>query len=81
MAKYFTSKIAMEIAIDAVQIHGANGFSSEFPVERLFREAKVLEVIEGTSQVLQHIISDYGLKKYATNASVISQPEKADAMI
>jgi alkylation response protein AidB-like acyl-CoA dehydrogenase len=81
MAKYFTSKIAMEIAIDAVQVHGGNGFSSEFPVERLFREAKVLEVIEGTSQVLQHIISIYGLKKYSTNASVVSQPEKADAMI
>lgn len=64
IAKYLTSKIAMQIATDAVQVHGGNGFYNKYPVERLFREAKVLEVIEGTSQVLQNIISLYGLKKY-----------------
>ena len=64
IAKYFSSKIAMEIAIDAVQVHGANGCSNEYPVERLFREAKVLEIIEGTSQVQQEIISKYALKRY-----------------
>jgi len=64
MAKYFSSKIAMKIAIDAVQVHGGNGCCNEYPVERLFREAKVLEIIEGTSQIQQEIISRYGLKKY-----------------
>jgi alkylation response protein AidB-like acyl-CoA dehydrogenase len=64
IAKYFTSKIAMEIAIDAVQVHGGNGCYNKYPVERLFREAKILEIIEGTSQVQQEIISSYGLRAY-----------------
>lgn len=64
IAKYFTSKIAMEIATDAVQVHGGNGCYNKFPVERFFREAKILEIIEGTSQVQQEIISSYGLRAY-----------------
>lgn len=64
IAKYFVSKAAMNVAIDAVQVHGGNGFSNKYPVERLFREAKLLEVIEGTSQIQQEIISNYGLRNY-----------------
>ncbi|MCK4765143.1 MAG: acyl-CoA dehydrogenase family protein [Candidatus Aminicenantes bacterium] len=64
IAKYFTSKIAMEITIDAVQVHGGNGCYNRYPVERLFREAKILEIIEGTSQVQQEIISSFGLRRY-----------------
>lgn len=64
IAKYYTSKIAMEIAIDAVQIHGGNGCSGDYPVERLFREAKILEIIEGSSQMQQEMIANYGLSKY-----------------
>ncbi|MCP4153401.1 MAG: acyl-CoA dehydrogenase [bacterium] len=64
IAKYFTSKIAMEITTDAVQVHGGNGCCNEYPVERLFREAKILEIIEGTSQVQQEIISSFGLRNY-----------------
>ncbi len=64
IAKYFTSKIAMEITTDAVQVHGGNGCYNKYPVERLFREAKILEIIEGTSQVQQEIISAYGLRTY-----------------
>jgi alkylation response protein AidB-like acyl-CoA dehydrogenase len=64
IAKYFTSKIAMEIATDAVQVHGGNGCCNSYPVERLFREAKILEIIEGTSQVQQEIIASYGLRQY-----------------
>ena len=64
IAKYFTSKIAMEIATDAVQVHGGNGCYNAYPVERYFREAKILEIIEGTSQVQQEIIANYGLRKY-----------------
>lgn len=63
-AKYFTSKIAMEIATDAVQLHGGNGCYNEYPVERLFREAKILEIIEGSSQIQQGIISRFGLRRY-----------------
>ena len=64
IAKYFSSKAAMKIAIDTVQVHGGNGCCNQYPAERLFREAKVLEIIEGTSQIQQEIISRYGLKRY-----------------
>jgi len=64
IAKYYTSKIAMEITTDAVQVHGGNGCYNQFPVERLFREAKILEIIEGTSQVQQEIIANFGLRQY-----------------
>jgi alkylation response protein AidB-like acyl-CoA dehydrogenase len=64
IAKYYTSKIAMEITTDAVQVHGGNGCCNQFPVERMFREAKILEIIEGTSQIQQGIISNYGLRNY-----------------
>lgn len=64
IAKYFTSKVAMEVATDAVQVHGGNGCLNSFPVERLFREAKVLEIIEGTSQIQQQLIAKYGLRQY-----------------
>lgn len=72
IAKYFSSKIAMEITIDAVQVFGGNGCCNVYPVERLFREAKILEIIEGTSQVLQEIISRHGLRKYYRPTSKVS---------
>ncbi|MHC4144644.1 MAG: acyl-CoA dehydrogenase family protein [Planctomycetota bacterium] len=64
IAKYFASTVAMQVATDAVQVHGGNGCSSSYPVERLFREAKVLEIIEGTSQIQQQLIAGYGLRQY-----------------
>jgi len=64
MAKYFASKVAMKVATDCVQVHGGNGCISDFPAERLFREAKLLEIIEGTSQIQQEMISGYALRKY-----------------
>ena len=56
-AKYFASRVAVQAASDAVQIHGANGFSRDYPVQRYYRDAKVLEVIEGSSQILQMMIA------------------------
>jgi len=64
MAKYFASEAALETASDAVQVHGGNGCSGDYPVERLFREAKVLAIVEGTSQIQQEIIARFGLRKY-----------------
>lgn len=64
IAKYFTSMVAMEVAANAVQIHGGNGCCSDYPVERLFREAKILEIVEGTSQIQQELIARFGLRKY-----------------
>jgi hypothetical protein len=59
IAKYFASRTAVKAANDAVQIHGANGCSSHFPVERYMRDAKILEIIEGSNEIQQLIIADY----------------------
>jgi len=64
MAKYFASRSAVKVASDAVQIHGANGCSDQYPVERFFRDAKIMEIIEGSNQMQQIIISRYGYQKY-----------------
>lgn len=56
-AKYYASTIANQVAADAVQIHGALGCSEEFSVQRYFRDAKIKEIIEGSSQILQLLLS------------------------
>ncbi len=63
IAKMFTSRNAVKVANDAVQLHGANGCCSDYPVERLLRESKILEVIEGTTQILQEVIADFSLNQ------------------
>ncbi len=62
-AKYFVSKILKNISNDAVQIHGANGCSDTYPVERYYRDAKVIEIIEGSNQMQQLMISGYAYQK------------------
>jgi len=62
-AKYFVSKILKNISNDAVQIHGANGCSDTYPVERYYRDAKVIEIIEGSNQMQQLLISGYAYQK------------------
>jgi len=57
MAKLFASETAMETAIKAVQIHGGYGYTKEYTVERLFRDAKITEIYEGTSEVQRLVIS------------------------
>jgi alkylation response protein AidB-like acyl-CoA dehydrogenase len=57
MAKLFASETAMFCAHAAVQIHGGVGYSKEFPVERYFRDAKITEIYEGTSEIQRMVIS------------------------
>ncbi|WLD93198.1 acyl-CoA dehydrogenase [Alkalihalobacillus sp. AL-G] len=57
MAKLFSSTHAMKSAIEAVQIHGGYGYTKDYPVERLFRDAKVCEIYEGTSEIQRIVIS------------------------
>lgn len=59
MAKLFASRTAMENAIEAVQIFGGNGYTKDYPVERLFRDAKICEIYEGTSEIQRLVISKY----------------------
>ena len=57
MAKMYASDAAMKITTDAVQIFGGYGFSREYPVERLLRNAKITQIYEGTNQVQRMVIS------------------------
>src|SRR6056300_340651 len=57
MAKLYASKVAMEQTVEAVQIHGGNGFVKEYHVERLMRDAKITQIYEGTSEVQKIVIS------------------------
>lgn len=59
MAKYRTSLVANQAATDAVQIHGAQGIGTPGQVERHFRDAKVMEIIEGTTQIQQSMLGQY----------------------
>ena len=53
IAKYFASTTATRVANDAVQIHGANGCSNDYPVQRYARDARIMEIIEGSTQIQQ----------------------------
>ena len=57
MAKLKASEVAMEVTTKAVQLHGGNGFTKKYPVERYMRDAKITEIYEGTSEVQKMVIS------------------------
>jgi len=57
IAKLYASKVAMEHTVEAVQIHGGNGFVKEYHVERLMRDAKITQIYEGTSEIQKIVIS------------------------
>ena len=62
MAKLFASQAAMEISVEAVQIHGGYGFVKDYHVERLMRDAKITQIYEGTSEIQKLVISRQLLK-------------------
>lgn len=57
MAKLYASKVAMDVTVEAVQVHGGYGFVKEYHVERLMRDAKITQIYEGTSEVQKIVIS------------------------
>jgi alkylation response protein AidB-like acyl-CoA dehydrogenase len=63
MAKLFASETAMEIALDAVRIHGGYGYSTEFDVERYFRDAPLMIVGEGTNEIQRNVIARQLVKR------------------
>ncbi|SFO20709.1 Acyl-CoA dehydrogenase [Pseudonocardia ammonioxydans] len=63
MAKLFTSEIAMEVALNAVRIHGGYGYSTEFDVERYFRDAPLMIVGEGTNEIQRNVIAAQLVKR------------------
>ncbi len=64
IAKLFASEMATRVTHKAIQIHGGNGYSSEYPVERAYRDARVTEIYEGTSEIQRLVIAAWVLKSY-----------------
>ena len=63
MAKLFASETAMQIALNAVRIHGGYGYSTEFDVERYFRDAPLMIVGEGTNEIQRNVIAAQLVKR------------------
>ena len=65
MAKLFPTDMAMQVTIDAVQVMGGHGYMREYPVEKMMRDAKILQIFEGTNQIMRNIIGLALNKEYA----------------
>ena len=57
MSKCYAGDVAMKVTVDAVQIHGGYGYSRDYPVEKLMRDAKIMQIFEGTNQVQRMVIA------------------------
>ncbi len=64
LSKCYGGDIAMEVTTDAVQVLGGYGFTKEFPVERMMRDAKITQIYEGTNQIQRMVVSRHLLKAY-----------------
>jgi butyryl-CoA dehydrogenase len=64
IAKLFASEMATRVAHKAIQIHGGNGYSREYPVERAYRDARITEIYEGTSEIQRLVIAAWVLKSF-----------------
>jgi butyryl-CoA dehydrogenase len=62
IAKLFASEMATRVTHKAIQVHGGNGYSREYPVERAYRDARITEIYEGTSEIQRLVISSWALK-------------------
>jgi butyryl-CoA dehydrogenase len=62
VAKLFASEMATRVTHKAIQVHGGNGYSREYPVERAYRDARITEIYEGTSEIQRLVISSWVLK-------------------
>jgi butyryl-CoA dehydrogenase len=57
MAKLFATDTAMRVTIDAVQVMGGSGYMKEYPIEKMMRDAKILQIYEGTNQIQRNVIA------------------------
>jgi len=64
IAKLFASEMATRVTHKAIQIHGGYGYSREYPVERMYRDARITEIYEGTSEIQRLVIASWVLKSY-----------------
>ena len=63
MAKLMAANVAMHVTRDAIQVHGGYGYMKEYPVERYYRDAKITEIYEGTSEIQRLVIAGALLKE------------------
>jgi butyryl-CoA dehydrogenase len=64
IAKLFASEMATRVTHKAIQVHGGYGYSQEYPVERMYRDARITEIYEGTSEIQRLVIAAWALKSY-----------------
>ncbi|WP_394839502.1 acyl-CoA dehydrogenase family protein [Pendulispora rubella] len=72
MAKYFASTASVRTANDALQLHGANGAAGDYPLQRYLGDAKIMEIIEGSSQIQQITIAEYAYQEHARSHGIPS---------
>ncbi len=65
MAKLFATDVAMKVTVDAVQVMGGSGYMREYPVEKMMRDAKILQIYEGTNQIQRNVIGQVLIKESA----------------
>ncbi|MDY6856420.1 MAG: acyl-CoA dehydrogenase family protein [Thermodesulfobacteriota bacterium] len=65
IAKVFSSDVAMKVTVDAVQVLGGYGYMRDYPVEKMMRDAKILQIYEGTNQIQRNVIGQELIKEYA----------------
>lgn len=65
MAKLFATDVAMKVTVDAVQVMGGSGYMREYPVEKMMRDAKILQIYEGTNQIQRNVIGQVLIKETA----------------
>ncbi len=63
MAKLFATDVAMKVTVDAVQVMGGSGYMREYPVEKMMRDAKILQIYEGTNQIQRNVIGQALIKE------------------
>ncbi len=67
MSKLFATDVAMKVTVDAVQVMGGSGYMKEYPVEKMMRDAKILQIYEGTNQIQRNVIGQALIKEAARN--------------
>lgn len=67
MAKLYATDVAMKVTTDAVQVMGGSGYMKEYPVEKMMRDAKILQIFEGTNQIQRNVIGQALIKELARN--------------
>jgi butyryl-CoA dehydrogenase len=66
MSKLFATDVAMKVTTDVVQIFGGYGYMRDYPVEKMMRDAKILQIYEGTNQIQRNVIGQYLIKESAS---------------